>query len=88
GLQAHLAGARIDTGIHYPIPLHLQEAFSHLGYKCGDFPAAERAADEVLSLPMYPQLRLEQQQRVVETVAEFISSRSDGRHSVDLVERT
>ncbi|MGH9432790.1 MAG: DegT/DnrJ/EryC1/StrS family aminotransferase, partial [Terriglobia bacterium] len=49
GLQARLASARIDTGIHYPIPLHLQEAFSHLGYKCGDFPAAERAADEVLS---------------------------------------
>jgi dTDP-4-amino-4,6-dideoxygalactose transaminase len=67
-LQAHLGSADIDTGIHYPIPLHLQAAFSSLGYQAGDFPVAEKAAAQILSLPMYPQLRCEQQQRIVEAI--------------------
>jgi dTDP-4-amino-4,6-dideoxygalactose transaminase len=66
-----LAKAGIDTGIHYPIPLHLQAAFSSLGYHRGDFPVTEQAADQILSLPMYPQLRRDQQERVVEALSEF-----------------
>jgi len=67
----HLAEAGIDTGIHYPVALHLQKAYFGLGHKQGDFPIAERAAGEVLSLPMYPQLRPEQQQQGVEEIFEF-----------------
>jgi dTDP-4-amino-4,6-dideoxygalactose transaminase len=55
-LQAELAAAGVGTGIHYPIPLHLQKAYAHLGYAAGDFPVSERVAGEILSLPMYPQL--------------------------------
>src|SRR5664279_2684133 len=54
--QNSLKAAGIGTGIHYPIPLHLQKAYRNLGYSKGDFPAAERVASEVLSLPMFPQL--------------------------------
>jgi len=56
------------TGIHYPIPLHLQNAYAALGYRTGDFPVAERAAAEVVSLPMYPQLTTAQQERVAEQI--------------------
>jgi dTDP-4-amino-4,6-dideoxygalactose transaminase len=70
-LRTHLAEAGIGTGIHYPVALHLQKAYLGLGHKQGDFPIAERVAAEVLSLPMYPQLRPEQQQRVAEEVAHF-----------------
>jgi dTDP-4-amino-4,6-dideoxygalactose transaminase len=55
-LQQALSAAGIHTGIHYPIPVHLQEAYADLGYHAGDFPHSERAAREVLSLPMYPEL--------------------------------
>jgi dTDP-4-amino-4,6-dideoxygalactose transaminase len=67
-LQTDLAAAGIGTGIHYPIPLHLVKAYEALGFRCGDFPAAERAASQVLSLPMFPGLSLEQQERVVTCV--------------------
>ncbi len=70
-LRTHLAEAGIGTGIHYPVALHLQKAYLGLGHKQGDFPIAEKAAAEVLSLPMYPQLRPEQQQRVAEEVLHF-----------------
>lgn len=63
-VRAHLTSAGIGTGIHYPIPLHLQNAYSRLGYKSGDFPVAEELASDILSLPMFPTLRLEQQLRV------------------------
>jgi dTDP-4-amino-4,6-dideoxygalactose transaminase len=72
-LQKHLAEAGISTGIHYPIPLHLQKAYVGLGYSRGTFPVTERVAGQILSLPMYPQLRLEQQQRVAEQMREFAS---------------
>ena len=72
-LQAHLAGAKIGTGIHYPIPLHLQSAYRALGYTGGDFPVTEKAATEILSLPMFPGLRPAQQSRVVEHVLEFVA---------------
>lgn len=69
--QKHLAAAKIDTGIHYPIPLHLQKAYENFGYKKGDFPVTEKVALEIVSLPMYPGLTPEQQRRVVEKVQEF-----------------
>lgn len=75
GLRSHLAESGIDTGIHYPIPLHLQDAYQHLGYRPGDFPVAERLASQILSLPMFPTLRPEQQVLVATQVIEF-SSRS------------
>jgi dTDP-4-amino-4,6-dideoxygalactose transaminase len=75
GLQKHLADAKIDTGIHYPIPLHLQKAYQNYGYKQGDFPIAEKVAEEIVSLPMYPQLRAEQQERVADAVTQFASVR-------------
>lgn len=70
-LQAHLTKAGVGTGIHYPIPLHLQNAYRSSGFKQGDFPVAECAATQVLSLPMFPGLTAAQQQRVVEEVARF-----------------
>jgi len=74
-LQAHLAEAGIGTGIHYPIPLHLQEAYRQLGYKKGDFPVTERVASEIVSLPMFPQLQPNQQLEVVNRVREFVAAR-------------
>jgi dTDP-4-amino-4,6-dideoxygalactose transaminase len=64
-LQQDLGAAGIGTGIHYPTPLHLLRAYEHLGFRHGDFPVAERAAAEVLSLPMFPELTADQQDRVV-----------------------
>jgi dTDP-4-amino-4,6-dideoxygalactose transaminase len=67
-LQAHLAQVNISTQIHYPTPLHLQKAYAALGYKEGDFPVAEKLATEILSLPMYPNLKPDQQERIVQEV--------------------
>jgi dTDP-4-amino-4,6-dideoxygalactose transaminase len=74
-LMKHMAAANIGTGIHYPIPLHLQRAYEYLGYKNGDFPVAEKTAPELLSLPMFPGLTAEQQSRVAEQVLDFIAGR-------------
>jgi len=71
-LQQHLAARKIGSTVYYPHPLHLQPLYAHLGHKAGDFPHAERAAQEVLSLPMYPELRKDQIARVVEAIAEFV----------------
>jgi dTDP-4-amino-4,6-dideoxygalactose transaminase len=73
GLMEHLKQQGIGTGIHYPIPLHLQKAYTGLGYKRGDFPASEAAAAEIVSLPMFPQLTVEQQTRVAAEVLSFAS---------------
>jgi dTDP-4-amino-4,6-dideoxygalactose transaminase len=73
-LQASLAESGIGTGIHYPIPLHLQKAYLHLGYKKGDFPITERVALEIVSLPMFPQLSLGQQDEVASRVKDFIGA--------------
>ena len=72
GLIDHLKAAGIGTGIHYPIPLHLQKAYACLNYQRGDFPVAERVAAEIVSLPMFPQLTAGQQARVVEGVMAFL----------------
>jgi dTDP-4-amino-4,6-dideoxygalactose transaminase len=74
-LQAHLAEAGIGTGIHYPIPLHQQKAYEHLGYSTGDFPVTERVSREIVSLPMFPQLAASQQDQVVSAVKEFLAAR-------------
>ncbi len=71
GLQEHLTRSGIGTGIHYPVPVHLQKPYRSLGFKEGDFPVAEKAAAQVLSLPMYPGLSLVQQNRVVEEIERF-----------------
>ena len=71
-LHRHLAERKIGSTVYYPCPLHLQPLYASLGHKAGDFPHAERAAQEVLSLPMYPELRKDQIARVVETIAEFV----------------
>ena len=70
-LQAYLAEKGIGTALHYPVPLHLQAAYKHLGYRQGDFPASESAAAEILSLPMFPELTEEQQTRVAGAIGEF-----------------
>jgi len=70
-LMKYLADSGIGAGIHYPVPLHLQEAYSWMTYSAGDFPVAERAAREIISLPMFPQLEVQQQEKVVNAVVIF-----------------
>jgi len=71
-LQQQLRAREISTGIHYPIPVHLQEACAGLGYRAGDFPVTERAAARMLSLPMYPELTAMQIEYVVDAIAEAV----------------
>lgn len=75
GLIKQLASVGIGTGIHYPIPLHLQKAYAALGHKCGDFRVTERVAAEIVSLPMFPQLRAHQQERVATEVTNFVAAK-------------
>ena len=70
-LLQYLRSKGISAGIHYPIPLHLQPAFAGLGYKPGAFPSTEKAASEVISLPMYPELRQDQIEEVAQAVRDF-----------------
>ncbi|HYL64976.1 MAG TPA: DegT/DnrJ/EryC1/StrS family aminotransferase [Candidatus Methylomirabilis sp.] len=72
-LRQALAALKIGSAVYYPVPLHLQPLYKSLGHKAGDFPHAEHAAQEVISLPMYPELRPNQITRVAETVAEFVT---------------
>jgi dTDP-4-amino-4,6-dideoxygalactose transaminase len=72
-LRDFLSSRNIGTEVYYPLPLHLQNCFAYLGYRAGDLPESERAAKEVLALPIFPELREDEQQRVVGAVAEFYS---------------
>ena len=67
----HLKSCNVGSKVYYPIPLHLQECFSYLGHKPGDFPEAEAAANETVALPAYPELTMEQQVYVVESIKSF-----------------
>jgi dTDP-4-amino-4,6-dideoxygalactose transaminase len=73
-LRAHLADAGIGSGIYYPVPLHLQACFESLGCAAGDLPESERAATEVLSLPVFPELTEEQRDRVAASIRSFYGS--------------
>jgi dTDP-4-amino-4,6-dideoxygalactose transaminase len=77
-VQGRLARANISTQIHYPIPLHLQKAYASLAYEEGDFPVAEKAAAEILSLPMYPQLKPSMQKRIVQEVTNLVAEETVG----------
>jgi dTDP-4-amino-4,6-dideoxygalactose transaminase len=74
GMMNYLKEAAVGSGIHYPIPLHLQKAYTHLNYRLGDFPVAERASVEIISLPMFPQLTAQQQARVADEILAFTSN--------------
>ncbi len=72
-LQSYLSENGVATGLHYPVPLHLQKAYAGLGYKKGDFPVSEKAAEEILSLPLFPELSPEQQEHVAHAIRQFLS---------------
>jgi dTDP-4-amino-4,6-dideoxygalactose transaminase len=74
GMINHLRNASIGTGIHYPIPLHMQNAYASLHYGPEDFPVAARVAAEIVSLPMFPQLTADQQAKVAEEILAFTSA--------------
>jgi dTDP-4-amino-4,6-dideoxygalactose transaminase len=88
GLMAHLKQQGIGTGIHYPIPLHLQNAYRWMNYQLGDFPVTERISAEIVSLPMFPQLAGEQQERVVEGILQFTQSSAAPSDALETAERT
>ena len=75
GLKKHLDASGIGTEIYYPVPFHQQPCFAYLGHRTGDFPTAERAAQDSLAIPIYSELTLSQQQTVVEAVAAFVHRR-------------
>lgn len=73
-LRAHLAANGVGTEIYYPVPLHAQRCFAYLGHDPADFPESQRAAAEVLALPIYPELKAEQREYVVGRIADFVRS--------------
>ena len=73
-LQTFLEEQQIQTAVNYPIPLHLQESAQHLGYKKGDFPVAEEQAQNILSIPLYPELEDSQVEYVIAKIKRFIQN--------------
>ena len=71
-LRKYLAENNVATEIYYPLPLHLQECFNYLGYKKGNLPESEKAADETIALPVFPELTQEQLSYVVEMIVRFM----------------
>ena len=70
-LQQHLTAEKIGTGLHYPLPLHLQQAYRSMGLGAGSFPVTERAAETLLSLPMFPELTEAQVDRIADAIRRF-----------------
>jgi dTDP-4-amino-4,6-dideoxygalactose transaminase len=70
-LRTFLADCGIETGIHYPTPIHLQPAYAHLNYRRGDFPVTEAVADEILSLPMFPEMTEAEVERIATAIRAF-----------------
>ena len=73
-LYDYLKAQGVMTGVHYPVPVHLQSAFQYLGYRQGDLPEAERAADSVLSLPMFPELEPGDIDRITQGINSFFKN--------------
>ena len=73
-LRDYLTRKGIATRVYYPLSLHLQEVYAHLGYKRGDFPLSEKASEEVISLPIYPELKKEQIELVAREIKNFFRS--------------
>jgi dTDP-4-amino-4,6-dideoxygalactose transaminase len=71
-LVEHLKANNIGCAVHYPIPQHLQKCLEHLGYKEGDMPEAERAAKEILAIPIFPEMTKEEQDYVISTINDFL----------------
>src|SRR5262249_15244850 len=71
--QAQMAAAKVGTAIHYPVPLHLQKAYAHLGYKTADLPNTEKVAAEIVSLPLFPHITEEQIKLVVNAAVDAVS---------------
>jgi dTDP-4-amino-4,6-dideoxygalactose transaminase len=80
GLMEYLREKGIGTGIHYPVPLHLQQAYAPMGYQPADFPVSTRVASEIVSLPMFPQLTSEQLVRVVEETTNYVARRESAQN--------
>ena len=76
GMQSALQAQGIQTGIHYPVPVHLQPAYADLGYQRGSFPYAEAAAEQVLSLPLYPEMPPQAVAEVADAVKNFAANRT------------
>jgi dTDP-4-amino-4,6-dideoxygalactose transaminase len=74
GLAEYLKEQGVDTGLHYPSPLHVQDAYSYRGYKKGDFPVAEENCDKILSLPMFPELTDEQIKHITDSIKRFLAA--------------
>ena len=72
-IRQELESAGIQTGLHYPIPLHLQKAYAHLGFAAGDFPAAEKVANECLTLPLYAEMTNQQQDAVIDALTNVLN---------------
>jgi dTDP-4-amino-4,6-dideoxygalactose transaminase len=75
GLQKYLNEKGVGTGLHYPVPLHLQKAYAYNGYKEGDFPVTESVAKRLLSLPMFPELTKAQIEYVADCIEQFMSKK-------------
>jgi dTDP-4-amino-4,6-dideoxygalactose transaminase len=83
GLMEHLKSAGIGTGIHYPVPLHMQKAYAWMNLSPADFPVSERVSREIVSLPMFPHLTAEQQAQVAREVSTFAAEREEGAFAAE-----